>query len=143
MTSGERDRAFAVQLDFLREQLLAQAPLDQLDPFAIDEATRDQLRILLAELLAAQDAIERADDERIDALLAELVGLGPLDRLLSDPHVSDVLVNGPEEIWVERAGRLERTGEVFRSPAQLTGLMEKIAALVGRSLSLQTPVWTP
>ncbi len=139
MTSGEKDRAFAVQLDFLREQLLAQAPLDQLDPFAIDDTTRDQLRILLAELLAAQDAIERADDERIDALLAELVGLGPLDRLLSDPHVSDVLVNGPEEIWVERAGRLERTGEVFRSPAQLTGLMEKIAALVGRSLSLQTP----
>ncbi len=77
--------------------------------------------------------------ERIEELLAELVGLGPLDPLLSDPAISDILVNSPDEIWVERRGRLERVGSEFRSRQHLSTLMEKIAALVGRTLSLQTP----
>lgn len=77
--------------------------------------------------------------ERIETLLAELVGLGPLDPLLSDPAISDILVNSPDEVWVERRGRLERAAASFRSAEHLAGLMEKIAALVGRTLSLQTP----
>ncbi len=140
MRTGRADaREFEAQLDFLREQLLAQVSPKQLDPFRAIPGQRRQLRELVAELLSQWNPAADAGAERIEALLAELVGLGPLDPLLSDPAISDILVNSPDEVWVERRGRLERTPTAFRSPEHLSGLMEKIAALVGRTLSLQTP----
>lgn len=110
-----------------------------LDPFRAQTGQRRQLRELIRELLAQWSPGAEIGAERIEILLAELIGLGPLDPLLSDPGISDILVNSPEEVWVERRGRLERVNAGFRGPEHLAALMEKIAALVGRTLSLQTP----
>jgi pilus assembly protein CpaF len=119
--------------------LLAQVEPELLDPFRAQRDQRDQLRALIGDLLAHWSPQTQFGSERIETLLAELVGLGPLDPLLSDPGISDILVNSPDEVWVERRGRLERVATAFRGPEHLSALMEKIAALVGRTLSLQTP----
>lgn len=79
------------------------------------------------------------DDESVDALCAELFGFGPLQALLEDPAVTDVLVNSPGEIFVERDGRLERSDRSFRDAAELADLAYRIAASVGRELTVEQP----
>src|SRR5436190_4906071 len=84
-------------------------------------------------------------DEAERSALAERVvrlatGLGPLDPLLADPGVDEVMVNGPEEVWVERAGRLERTGAAFASETDLTHAIERILAPLGRRVDESSPM---
>ena len=78
-------------------------------------------------------------DEEVDELCAELFGFGPLQRYLDDPTVTDVLVNGPRDVFVERAGRLERAPVEFRGPDTIGELAHRIAASVGRELTLERP----
>ncbi|MEZ5176298.1 MAG: ATPase, T2SS/T4P/T4SS family [Acidimicrobiia bacterium] len=69
----------------------------------------------------------------------ELVGLGPLERLLRDPTVSDVLVNGPAEIWVERSGALELTDVVFSGADAIVGAVRRVIAPLGLRLDRAVP----
>lgn len=73
-------------------------------------------------------------------LVSELLGFGPLDRLLADPGVSDVLVNGPDDIWVDRYGKLEPTGVRFDSAEHLMRLVSRIVASTGRHLDEASPM---
>ena len=73
-------------------------------------------------------------------LISELLGFGPLDRLLADPAVSDVLVNGPEEVWVDRYGKLESTNVRFDSAEHLMRLVVRIVASTGRHLDEASPM---
>jgi pilus assembly protein CpaF len=70
----------------------------------------------------------------------EVFGLGPLEPLLQDPHVSDVLVNGHSQVYVERFGRLERTVARFKDDAHLMRIVEKIVSAVGRRVDESTPL---
>ncbi len=79
------------------------------------------------------------DDADADALCARLFGFGPLQPLLDDPAVSDVLVNGPSQVYVERHGRLARVAATFDSAAELADLVHRIAASVGRELTIEHP----
>ncbi|GAC1462898.1 MAG: hypothetical protein NVSMB8_14620 [Candidatus Limnocylindrales bacterium] len=78
-------------------------------------------------------------DSDTDALCARLFGFGPLQEFLDDPAVSDVLVNGPGEVYVERDGRLVRAPVVFGSAGELADLVHRIAASVGRELTIEHP----
>lgn len=78
-------------------------------------------------------------DAETDALCARLFGFGPLQPLLDDPAVSDVLVNGPGQVYVERDGRLARAPVAFASVAELADLVHRIAASVGRELTIERP----
>lgn len=91
---------------------------------------RERVRSLAAGALA---------ESELDGACAELFGFGPLQQWLDDPEVSDILVNGPAEIHVERAGRLVRTGSHFRDAAELADLVYRIAASVGRELTIEQP----
>jgi pilus assembly protein CpaF len=84
----------------------------------------------------AGGAISDADT---DALCARLFGFGPLQPLLDDPAVSDVLVNGPRQVYVERYGQLVLAPVVFGSSAELADLVHRIAASVGRELTIEHP----
>ena len=95
-------------------------------------------RTLLRERVRAAARVP-LDDAAADALCAELFGFGPLQSLLDDPTVSDVLVNGPSAVFVERLGRLERTAVAFRDAAELAELAHRIAASVGRELTIEQP----
>jgi pilus assembly protein CpaF len=70
----------------------------------------------------------------------EVFGLGPLEPLLQDPTVCDVLVNGPHDVWVERRGKLERTSCRFKDAAHLMRIIERITASVGRRVDESTPM---
>ena len=111
-----------------------------LDPSAMlalyaDPARRQTLR----ERVRA--AVPRdVSDEQIEVLCAELFGFGLLQPLLDDGEVTDVLVNGPGEVFVERRGRLERILDLrFRDSAQVSELAHRIAAGVGRELTVDRP----
>ncbi len=82
---------------------------------------------------------EVARQRVVHELLADLVGLGPLDPLLADPGVTDVMVNGGGTVWVERLGRLERTPVVLESPAVLH-LIEKVVGPLGLRVDRASPL---
>jgi pilus assembly protein CpaF len=95
-------------------------------------------RALLRERVRAAARVPVAETE-LDAICAELFGFGPLQPLLDDPDVTDVLVNGPRDIFCERAGRLERVDVAFRGADDVAELAHRIAGSVGRELTLERP----
>jgi len=93
--------------------------------------------------LVEQEAAPLPDEDRA-ALCARVVllarGLGPLEPLLSDPLVDEVMVNGPDEVYVERRGRLERTGVAFAGGGELMHAIERILAPLGRRVDEASPL---
>ncbi|MDH3585229.1 MAG: ATPase, T2SS/T4P/T4SS family, partial [Phycisphaerae bacterium] len=73
-------------------------------------------------------------------VMDEMFGLGPLEAFLRDPHISDILVNGPDQVYIERAGRLERTEVCFRDDAHLRQVIQRIGANVGRRIDESCPM---
>ena len=76
----------------------------------------------------------------IDALLDEVLGLGPLQALLEDPAVSEIMVNHPHQVFVERAGRVSLSPVVFESAAQLRQVIDRIVSTVGRRVDESSPM---
>jgi pilus assembly protein CpaF len=93
--------------------------------------------------LVDREAAALPDDER-EALAERVVrlatGLGPLDPLLADPGIDEVMVNGPEEVWVERGGQVEPTGVSFGTDAELRHAIERILAPLGRRVDEASPL---
>ncbi|HUE13795.1 MAG TPA: CpaF family protein [Planctomycetaceae bacterium] len=83
-----------------------------------------------------QEERERLINEIID----EILGLGPIDPLLRDPTISDILINGPRTVYVERRGRLERTNVAFHDEQHLLEIVQRIASRVGRRLDESSPM---
>jgi pilus assembly protein CpaF len=79
-------------------------------------------------------------DRLADELTQETLGVGPLAPLMADPAVTDILVNGPDKIWVERFGRLTRTDVRFRDHEHILRVIERIAARVGRRIDVASPM---
>lgn len=92
----------------------------------------------LRRIAPSEAPLARAD--QLVSVVDELVGLGPLEVLLRDESVSDVLVNGPGEVWVERAGRLERSDVRFRTEEGVVAAVERMIAPLGLRLDRASPV---
>ena len=75
-----------------------------------------------------------------DRVLRDTVGLGPLEELLRDPEVEEVMVNGHEEVWIERRGRVERTAVAFADEAQLRDVIERVLGPIGRRVDELSPM---
>jgi pilus assembly protein CpaF len=73
-------------------------------------------------------------------LMDEIFGLGPIEELLSDRTISDILVNGPSKVYIERYGRLEKTNVQFRDEDQLMQVIQRIAARIGRRIDESSPM---
>ncbi|APE42016.1 type II secretion system protein E [Sulfitobacter alexandrii] len=119
--------------------------LDQLNLTVLDKVSKEDLRREIATL-AAQHLQERgqhipsgAFQALMDELLDEVLGLGPLEPLLADPTVSDILVNGTDKVFVERRGLLERTEVRFRDERHLLRIIDKIVSSVGRRIDESQP----
>ena len=112
---------------------LAAAPPDQLGPEIREAATQ-----LCRQRLAKLDAADH--DRMLRDLLDEVFGLGPLEPLMADVSVCDILVNGPDEVFVEREGRLEKTDVVFAHPDHVRRVIQRAAARVGRRIDEVTPM---
>lgn len=83
-----------------------------------------------------------AEEQRLlaRAIADDMVGVGPLEPLLQDDTVSDILVNGPQKIYVERRGKLELTGDEFRDSDHLRNVAQRIARSIGRRIDEQSPM---
>jgi pilus assembly protein CpaF len=106
------------------------------------ERLRDELRRGAEELCSLHGGLlNHVDRERLIAdLVDEAVGLGPLEPLMSDPTISDILINGPHNVYVERRGKLEATHVRFRDLDHLLGVVQRITARVGRRIDESSPM---
>jgi pilus assembly protein CpaF len=107
-----------------------------------DFELRRQLRRGIEDLCDYQsDLISQADRERlVNEVIDETLGLGPIDPLLRDPTISDILINGPDVVYVERRGRLEQTNVKFHDEQHLLDIVQRIANRVGRRLDESSPM---
>jgi len=107
-----------------------------------DEAFSGELRILGKELcdLKASHLSDGESDRMLSELMDEVFGLGPLERLVSDPDVTDILVNSPYEVHVERHGHLELTDVIFADDDHILRTVQRIAAKVGRRVDETSPM---
>jgi pilus assembly protein CpaF len=107
-----------------------------------DAGLREQVTMMVRQLIASSEGfpasidIERLVREVVDAAL----GLGPLDELLSDPAITEIMVNGPREIWVERQGRLQRSALCFQDEQDLRRVLDRIVTPVGRRIDEASPM---
>ncbi len=120
--------------------------LDVLNPQAVANATMPQIQAAIEQYLddaLSRDTLPLSRMERAqlsDDLLNEVIGLGPLSQLMSDPTVSDILVNGPHQVYVERHGVLELTRIRFHDNEHLMLTVERILSRVGRRVDESSPM---
>lgn len=94
-----------------------------------DLITRDRMRFTAGE-----------QDQIVEEIINDMFGIGPIEPLLADDTVTDILVNGPDRIYVERHGRLELTAQKFRDNAHVINVAQRIAASVGRRVDESSPM---
>ncbi len=134
-----RDRLGDIKLE-LHKRLL-----DSLNLAALETATEASLRAEIAAI--ASEALDEMNivlnkDDRVTVnqeLYDEVMGLGPLEPLLKDETVNDILVNGPQRIFVERNGKLELTDITFKDERHLLRIIDKIVSAVGRRVDESNP----
>ena len=122
----------------LREQLLERRRADAASGRADGAPIGEAIRSLVEERAAM---LQPATRERLaELILREAVGLGPLEEVLADPEVEEVMVNGPDRVYVERAGRIEPAEVRFESPQALMDAIERILAPLGRRVDELSPM---
>jgi pilus assembly protein CpaF len=103
---------------------------------------RAELRSRIANLLESQDHILTVEDRKriVESLLNRVLGLGPLEPLLKDPSITEIMVNDPDTIFVERGGRILRVQFGFRDEAHLRHVIDRIVAPLGRRIDESSPL---
>jgi pilus assembly protein CpaF len=120
--------------------------MDQLDPTVAAELSADQLRGELERLihvLADTHRIELSAREQASLsreITDDMIGLGPLEPLLDEESITDIMVNGPDSVYVEMNGKLQRSDVRFRDAQHATSVAQKIAASVGRRVDEASPM---
>jgi pilus assembly protein CpaF len=136
MTSGYHELK-----DRLHQRVIEVLDLNALSALPQD-AVQAQLTRLIEQLLQ-QESVPLNQRERaqlVQDILHEVLGLGPLEPLLADQTVNDILVNGAKQVYVERAGKLELTPVRFKDNAHLKKIIEKIVSRVGRRIDESVPM---
>src|SRR5438105_5944862 len=107
-----------------------------------DDHTRAQVLSVIQDLVAnLKTPLSGRERERLALeVLDEVFGLGPLEPVLQDPTVSDILVNGPRQVYVERGGILEESNIMFKDNAHLMNIIDKIVSAVGRRVDESSPM---
>jgi pilus assembly protein CpaF len=118
--------------------------LAELDP-SMDVSKTDEVRGTIEELFDAVLSEEgiilsRAERQRLfETIVAEILGYGPLEPLLKDPSITEIMVNGPKSVYVERDGKLERTNAAFENDDHVMRIIDRIVAPLGRRVDESSP----
>src|SRR4051812_17416446 len=106
------------------------------------DAMRRDIRRVIEHLCDTENPLlNRIEREKlIEEILDETLGFGPLEVLLKDPSISDILVNGPHKVYVERRGKLEKADIKFRDNDHLMQIIDRIVSKVGRRVDETTPL---
>jgi pilus assembly protein CpaF len=133
-------------LDELRQKIHHHL-IDELGPILYDKRlSEDDLRRRVHEQLQSALAQERAPlsaadkAQLIQDVSDDILGYGPIDRLLKDEEITEVMVNGPDSVYIERAGRLEKTSASFVDDTHLRRIIDKIVSQVGRRIDEAQPM---
>lgn len=125
----------------IHRKLLDRINLEALSSLA-GERARAEIRVAVARLVDEERTpLSLAEKERvIEEVLDEVFGLGPLEPLLRDPSISDILVTTPKLVYIERGGKLFRTSVEFKDNTHLLRIIEKVVARVGRRVDESSPL---
>jgi pilus assembly protein CpaF len=143
---GGEEGAQAGQIFQEMKARLHRAIINRMDLSKLGQLEPEQLHTEVARLAEELIVIENAplsstERERlINEVRHELFGLGPLEPLLADPSISDILVNSPKNIYIERGGKLERTSVEFKDDEHLMRVIERIVSSVGRRIDEAQPM---
>jgi pilus assembly protein CpaF len=138
--SFERTEYQQVKAD-LHRKILDRLDLEKLGRTAGDAAREEVLALIRNVVNSEAVPLSFAERERLAReILDEIFGLGPLEPLLKDPTVSDILVNRFDRVFVERAGKLELTALSFKDPAHLMQIIDRIVSRVGRRVDESSPM---
>jgi pilus assembly protein CpaF len=144
-TEGQRQQALTSNAEFVdlknRVQQKLIAELDpKLDLTKTDEVRRN-VEEIFSEILDAENIVlTRVDRARLfEAVAAEILGFGPIEPLLRDHSVSEIMVNGPRMVYIERHGRLEKTNIQFQNDEHVNRIIDRIVAPLGRRIDESSP----
>ncbi len=134
-------RSYQVAKGRLHQLLLSRMDLEAMASLS-PERLRDELRLLVERLVAEENLVFNAGERRnlVRDIEHEMLGYGPLEQLLSDDTVSDILVNTHDKVYVERGGRLELTGIRFVDNDHLLKIIDKIVSRIGRRIDESSPM---
>lgn len=135
------DDAFVEVRDRIHGELIAalgpQLASADLKPAVLRERVRAQARVRLA----AERGLSAIDRDRlVEEITDDTVGHGPIEKLLADDTITEIMVNGARDVWIERRGRLYKTGVRFSDEAHLRRIVTKIAGQVGRRVDESSPM---
>ena len=128
------------------KQTIQPLVMDRLDIAAASQLPRDELSHQLRDIV-----IEILDEEKlrlngpeqtavVELLLDDMLGLGPLEPLLADDSITDIMVNGPYQTYIERAGKLEATDVKFRNNEHVLNIARRIVSIIGRRVDETSPL---
>ncbi len=144
-SGSSKVEGFESSIHKIKEQVLPRL-LERVDPEAASTLNKDELaeefRPIIGEVLAELKlTLNRREQFALEKVLVdELLGLGPLEELLADPNITDIMVNGPDQTYVERKGKLELAQIQFRDEEHLFQIAQRICNSVGRRVDQTTPL---
>lgn len=138
--SAEESRYQASKLK-LHRQIVEQLDLSKIGRRSPDEV-REELRTMAQKVVRDDPRIDNDVDREaiIEDILSEAFGTGPLEDFMNDPSVADILVNGPDEVYIERDGRLFQTDVKFADDAHVMQVIQRIASQVGRRIDQSSAI---
>ncbi|MDU8924172.1 CpaF family protein [Pasteurellaceae bacterium LIM206] len=128
---------------FFRNELLSNLDIEKLDQIQSErDKLIDELTQIVYQVASSNNLYITSTDANFMAsvIADEIDGYGPLRELMADETVNDILVNGPDDIWIERAGILEKTERTFINNEQLTDIAKRLVARVGRRIDDSSPL---
>lgn len=139
-TPRSADRMFELKSEIHRK-LIGVLNLDRVSSIPKDRLRSEIGRVVERLLDDERVPMTTAEQNKIvEEVLDEVLGLGPLETLLKEPSISDILVNGYDKVFIERQGKLQRTSVRFKDNAHLLHIIEKIVAQVGRRVDEAQPI---
>src|SRR5215467_9188267 len=137
----QTNKSFEELKRIIHSKLVDKLDLSRVSDLA-GETLRREIRLVVERLCDTENPLlNRMERERlIDEVLDETFGFGPLEMLLKDPTISDILVNGPHKIYVERRGKLEKTDVKFRDNEHLLQIIDRFVSKIGRRVDETSPM---
>jgi len=140
-TADSKETNFEVLKQRIHAKLVDKLDLSRIGELEGD-VLRREIRLVVEHLCDTEDTLLNRNerDRLINEVLDETFGLGPLEMLLKDPTVSDILINGPKSVYVERRGKMQKTTVTFRDNDHLLQIVDRIVSKVGRRVDETCPM---
>ncbi len=124
--------------EMIQERLIQEFNQEKLE----NEELQSKVTEILKEITQEEDiSVNNREIQRlVNEILDEIIGLGPITKFVKDPSITEIMVNGANQIYVEKEGKLEETNEVFRDDAHVLYIIEKIVTPIGRRIDESSPM---